>query len=90
MNNREKFDVFNSDFNAASDTIELADGSKSNLAKARGTAHIKLSDSDEKMCKATLNNALFIRVGKKPAFIRIVQAAGFYRLLLAITGFYWL
>ena len=60
MNNREKFDVFNSDFNAASHTIELADGSKSNLAKARGTAHIKLSDSDEMMCKATLNNALFI------------------------------
>ena len=60
VNNREKFDVFNSDFNAASHTIELADGSKSNLAKARGTAHIKLSDSDGKMCKATLNNALFI------------------------------
>ena len=31
-----------------------------------------------------------IRVGKKPAFIRIVQATGFNRLLLAITGFYWL
>ena len=30
------------------------------------------------------------RVGKKPAFIRIVQAAGFYRLLPAFTGCYWL
>ena len=32
--------------------------------------------------------SLLNRVGKKPAFIRIVQAAGFYRLLPAFTGYY--
>ena len=34
----------------------------------------------QRWCINTSNSAVSSRVGKKPAFIRIVQAAGFYRL----------
>ena len=60
INNCARFKTFNNSFNPDCHTIELADGSKSKIAEARGTAHIELSNDNGEQCNATLNNALLM------------------------------
>ena len=65
--------MFNDDFGPAEHVIELADGSKSNAAKDRGTACVSIKDSSGRLFSAKPQNTLYIP--DYPAYIFPVNAA---------------
>ena len=56
----DKFTKFNDDFRPEEHVIELADGSKSNAAKDRGTACVSIKDANGRLFSDKLKNILYI------------------------------
>ena len=74
ISEKENFVSFEETFNPGKHMIELADGSKTNgVVQGKGDACIMLHDSDGKLCKVTVKDALFVPTYKQNIFS--VQAA---------------
>ena len=73
VRDKDKFIKFNDDFRPEEHVIELADGSKSNAAKDRGTACVSIKDESGRLFSAKLQNTLYIP--DYPSYIFSVNAA---------------
>lgn len=60
MKDKTSFVNFETNFRPENHFIELADGSRSNVAQARGTAKVMVLDSNGKPKKITLESALYV------------------------------
>ena len=57
---RSKFVSFDNDFDTNTHTIELADGSKTNVVVGKGDAKVKLFDVRGNLHEVMLSNALYV------------------------------
>ena len=60
VRDKDRFIKFNDDFRREEHVIELADGSKSNAVKDRGTACVSIKDESGRLFSAKLQNTLYI------------------------------
>ena len=60
VRDKDKFIKFNNDLRPEEHVIELADGSKSNSAKDRGTACVSIKDAIGRLFSDKLQNTLYI------------------------------
>ena len=73
LRDKDKFIKFNDDFRLEEHVIELADCSKSNAAKDRGTACVSIKDESGGLFSAKLQNTLYIP--DYPSYVFYVNAA---------------
>jgi hypothetical protein len=60
ITDRSKFVSFDDDFDTNTHTIELADGSKTNIVVGKGDAKVKLFDVRGNLHEVMLSNALYV------------------------------